>query len=56
MAERARRWRESVARRWRGPEPFVEARLKAWALYHNPFQDEARRAWLAALVDRAMRA
>lgn len=54
MAQRSRHWRESVARRWCGPEPFDDARLKAWALYHNPFQDEGRRAWLAGLLDRAL--
>ena len=56
IKERARRWRESVAQRWHGPEPLDEERLRAWALYHNPFQDAERRAWLGALVDRAMRA
>ena len=56
VQERAGRWRESVAQRWQGQEPLGEERLRAWALYHNPFQDEARRAWLGALLDRAMRA
>jgi hypothetical protein len=45
-----------MAQRWSKPEPLDEARLKAWALYHNPFQDEGRRAWVRQLLDRAIAA
>ncbi|CAA9517720.1 MAG: hypothetical protein AVDCRST_MAG23-15 [uncultured Sphingosinicella sp.] len=56
LAHRFERWRAAMAQRWAGPEPLDAARLKQWALYHNPFQDEARRAWLTRLLDLAIAA
>ena len=56
VAQRFERWRAAMAQRWSKPEPLDEARLKAWALYHNPFQDEGRRAWVRQLLDRAIAA
>jgi DNA-binding winged helix-turn-helix (wHTH) protein/tetratricopeptide (TPR) repeat protein len=54
VAERFGRWRAAMALRWSRPEPLDEARLKQWALYHNPFQDEGRRMWIARLLDVAI--
>jgi DNA-binding winged helix-turn-helix (wHTH) protein/tetratricopeptide (TPR) repeat protein len=53
-AARARHWKESMARRWCGADPLDDRRLKQWALDHNPFQSEARREWLAGLVETAI--
>lgn len=54
LAEQAGDWRRLVEARWAGPDPFNEARLRAWILFHNPFQCEERRAWLLSLVARAL--
>lgn len=51
---RARHWQASMARRWCGPDPLDDGRLKRWALDHNPFQSEARKEWLVSLLDRAL--
>lgn len=56
VAQRFDRWRAAMAQRWSRSEPLDETRLKRWALYHNPFQDEARRAWLTRLLDIAIAA
>jgi DNA-binding winged helix-turn-helix (wHTH) protein len=56
VAPRFRHWQQSMARRWSGPEPPDEQRLKQWVLDHNPFQSDARKQWLGALVEVAMRA
>jgi DNA-binding winged helix-turn-helix (wHTH) protein/tetratricopeptide (TPR) repeat protein len=55
-AERFRHWRQSMAERWSRPEPLDDERLQDWALFHNPFQTEARRTWLTRLLRRAMAA
>ena len=47
-------WRGLMARGWSRPEPLDAAQLKQWALFHNPFQDAGRRAWLSGLLDRAL--
>ena len=52
--QRLASWRALMARSWCRPQPLDEGALKWWALYHNPFQDEGRRAWLAGLIDRAL--
>jgi tetratricopeptide (TPR) repeat protein len=54
LAARSRRWQERMARRWCGPAAPDRARLIHWASFHNPFQNAARRAWLAGLLGTAM--
>jgi len=56
VAMRFRHWRDSMTRRWWTAEPPDEERLKQWVLDHNPFQSDARKEWLVALVEAAMRA
>jgi DNA-binding winged helix-turn-helix (wHTH) protein/tetratricopeptide (TPR) repeat protein len=53
LGERAQRWRASMAEHWFKGRPD-DGQLRAWALSHNPFQNAARREWLAALLDKAM--
>ena len=52
---RFRRWEQSMARRWCGPEPLDEQRMKQWILNHNPFQSEMRKEWLVRLIEAAIR-
>jgi DNA-binding winged helix-turn-helix (wHTH) protein/tetratricopeptide (TPR) repeat protein len=54
LAARSRRWQESMARRWCGPEAPDRERLMEWALFHNPFQSEDRKAWLLGLLRTAI--
>ncbi|HEX8642272.1 MAG TPA: winged helix-turn-helix domain-containing protein [Allosphingosinicella sp.] len=56
LAERAGRWRAAVIERWWTTERPDEERLKQWVLYHSPFQEAGRRAWLSGLLDRALAA
>ena len=51
---RAAAWRDMVAARWAASEPLDHDRLRAWALFHNPFQEPARRDWFVELFDRAL--
>jgi len=52
---RFRHWEQSMARRWCGPEPLDEQRMKQWILNHNPFQSEMRKEWLVRLIEAAIR-
>jgi hypothetical protein len=54
LAERSRRWQESMARRWCGPDALDRERLTRWVLFHNPFQSEARRQCLLGLLAEAI--
>lgn len=55
VAEQARAWRARVAEKWAADEPLTDERLVAWVVYHHPFQEEARRAWVLELLDSAFR-
>lgn len=55
VAGRFRNWRQSMARRWSGPDILDESRLKRWVLDHNPFQSESRKEWLVRLLEAAIR-
>lgn len=52
---RYRQWQQTIERRWCGPDPLDEERLKQWVLYHNPFQSDARKEWLVGLLETAIR-
>jgi DNA-binding winged helix-turn-helix (wHTH) protein len=54
LSRRAADWRAIVAARWAGDGPPDIARLRDWAMFHNPFQNKERRQWLLALTDRAL--
>lgn len=54
LAGQAAEWRDLVTARWAGEGPADPAALKRWIGFHNPFQREARRRWLEALVERAL--
>lgn len=54
LASRSRTWRERMARRWCGPGTPEGERLTQWVLFHNPFQSEARKAWLLDLLSTAI--
>ena len=56
LAQRYRRWHESMSGRWCAAEPLDAPRLKQWVLFHNPFRSDARRQWIVELVETAMRA
>lgn len=51
---RAESWFHMVASRWAAPEPLTGERLTEWVLFHTPFQEEARRAWLAERVEEVL--
>lgn len=54
LAGQAADWRRQIEARWAGSDPIDDSRLKAWILFHNPFQEPARREWLSSLVARAL--
>lgn len=54
LAARAGRWRAAMERRWCAPEPLDSARLKAWVLFHHPFQAAEERDRFAGLLERAL--
>jgi DNA-binding winged helix-turn-helix (wHTH) protein/tetratricopeptide (TPR) repeat protein len=56
LEARSRAWRERMAGSWCGAGPPDDAALVAWTLNYNPFVSEARRAWLAELLEPALAA
>ncbi len=56
LPERARSWRTQISDCWSGDEAPDDAQLRRWILFHNPFQNEARRVWLDMLASRALKA
>ncbi len=54
IAGRARDWRALLGERWADGAAPDDARLRQWVAFHNPFQNDDRRAWLDALVGRAL--
>jgi DNA-binding winged helix-turn-helix (wHTH) protein/tetratricopeptide (TPR) repeat protein len=53
LPERYDHWERSMAQAWSDPQPPDRERLKQWVLYFNPFQDQARTAWLVRLFEKA---
>jgi predicted ATPase/DNA-binding winged helix-turn-helix (wHTH) protein len=54
LPARLRHWRDVMEERWSSPQPLNDERIKQWFLFHNPFQDPARRDGILRLLERAL--
>jgi tetratricopeptide (TPR) repeat protein len=54
LQDRAATWRDSMARRWCGPQPLDARRLEQWVLFHHPFQAAAERDRFVGLLKSAL--
>lgn len=56
LPARAQAWRSRLAAGWTSGAAPDEHAIRRWIAFHNPFQNDDRRAWLEALAGRALMA